>query len=43
MAPQNYILENVIGSGQYCLGVINTGDGGFNIIGDTTVRLTHVR
>jgi hypothetical protein len=37
MSYKEYIIEFVPGSGQWCLGVINTGPTGFTIIGDTTM------
>jgi len=33
MPSWTYIVEQTPGSGQFCLGVINTGPGGFTIIG----------
>ena len=37
MKANTYIIENVPGSGQYCLGITDTGSDGFTIIGDTTM------
>jgi len=37
MSHKEYIIEFTPGSGQWCLGVINTGPSGFTIIGDTTM------
>lgn len=37
MSYKEYIIEFTPGSGQWCLGVINTGPNGFTIIGDTTM------
>jgi len=41
-AGWTYIIEQNPGSGMYCLGAINTGPGGFNIIGGLTLSMARL-